>query len=94
MPIVLIYSVWPDIHAIAPITQCVEAFTVTCRAIIKIRTRFLDTPPEGETTLRDLIANRERFLHNQTELDPLIQMAVGHHQFEAIQPFIDGNGRT
>ncbi len=52
------------------------------------------TPPEGETQLRDLLANWERFLHNQTDLDPLIRMAVGHYQFEAIHPFLDGNGRT
>lgn len=52
------------------------------------------TPPEGEARLRDMLANWERFLHNQTELDPLIRMAVGHYQFEAIHPFADGNGRT
>ena len=52
------------------------------------------TPPEGEGRLRDMLANWERFLHNQTELDPLIRMAVGHYQFEAIHPFTDGNGRT
>ena len=52
------------------------------------------TPPEGEAHLRDLLANWERFLHNETELDPLVRMAVGHYQFEAIHPFIDGNGRT
>ena len=52
------------------------------------------TPPEGETRLRDMLANWERFLHHQTELDPLIRMAVGHYQFEAIHPFTDGNGRT
>jgi len=52
------------------------------------------TPPEGEACLRDLLANWERFLHNQTELDPLVRMAVGHYQFEAIHPFADGNGRT
>ena len=52
------------------------------------------TPPDGEARLRDLLANWERFLHNQTELDPLIRMAVGHYQFEAIHPFTDGNGRT
>ena len=52
------------------------------------------TPPEGEACLRELLANWERFLHNQTELDPLIRMAVGHYQFEAIHPFVDGNGRT
>ena len=52
------------------------------------------TPPEGEACLRDLLANWERFLHNQRDLDPLIRMAVGHYQFEAIHPFTDGNGRT
>lgn len=52
------------------------------------------TPPEGEATLRDMLANWEGFLHNETELDPLIRMAVGHYQFEAIHPFTDGNGRT
>jgi len=52
------------------------------------------TPPEGEARLRDMLANWERFLHHQTELDPLVRMAVGHYQFEAIHPFADGNGRT
>ena len=52
------------------------------------------TPPEGEDRLRTLLANWERFLHNENELDPLIRMAVGHYQFEAIHPFTDGNGRT
>ncbi len=45
----------------------------------------------GSWTLR---ANWERFLHEQPELDPLVRMAVGHYQFEAIHPFTDGNGRT
>jgi Fic family protein len=52
------------------------------------------TPPEGEETLRDILANWERFLHNETDIDPLIRMAIGHYQFEAIHPFTDGNGRT
>ncbi len=52
------------------------------------------TPPEGEPQLRDMLSNWEQFLHNQTDLDPLIRMAVGHYQFEAIHPFSDGNGRT
>lgn len=52
------------------------------------------TPPDGEARLRDLLGNWERFLHNETDLDPLIRMAVGHYQFEAIHPFVDGNGRT
>jgi Fic family protein len=52
------------------------------------------TPPVGEDLLRSLLANWERFLHEATEIDPLIRMAVGHYQFEAIHPFTDGNGRT
>ncbi len=52
------------------------------------------TPPEGESMLRDLLANWERFLHNKPDIDPLIRLAVAHYQFEAIHPFTDGNGRT
>lgn len=52
------------------------------------------TPPEGEALLRSLLANWERFMHEQVELDPLVRMAVAHYQFEAIHPFTDGNGRT
>lgn len=33
-------------------------------------------------------------MHDATDLDPLIRMAVGHYPFEAIHPFDDGNGRT
>ncbi len=52
------------------------------------------TPPVGEALLRDRLANWERFIHEQRDIDPLIRMAVAHYQFEAIHPFTDGNGRT
>lgn len=52
------------------------------------------TPPEGEAVLRDLLANWEQFLNEEIAVDPLVRMAVGHYQFEAIHPFTDGNGRT
>jgi Fic family protein len=52
------------------------------------------TPPEGSALLRELLANWERYLHETPDIDPLVRMAVGHYQFEAIHPFIDGNGRT
>jgi Fic family protein len=51
-------------------------------------------PPVGENLLRNLLTNWEKFLHDETDLDPLIRMAVGHYQFEAIHPFTDGNGRA
>lgn len=52
------------------------------------------TPPVGEQIIRDLLSNWERYLHADDDLDPLIRMAVCHYQFEAIHPFLDGNGRT
>lgn len=52
------------------------------------------TPPEGESLIRDLLANWERFLHKEESIDPLVRRAAAHYQFEAIHPFTDGNGRT
>lgn len=52
------------------------------------------TPPVGEDLLRTKLANWERFFLEALDVDPLIRMAVGHYQFEAIHPFDDGNGRT
>ena len=52
------------------------------------------TPPEGQELLRDKLANWERYIHEADDVDPLIRLAVMHYQFEAIHPFIDGNGRT
>lgn len=52
------------------------------------------TPPVGEDVLRTKLANWESFLHEAQDIDPLVRMAVGHYQFEAIHPFSDGNGRT
>lgn len=56
--------------------------------------KVIYTPPQGESHLRDLLANWEWYLHEQRDVDPLIRMAVAHYQFEAIHPFTDGNGRT
>src|SRR5258706_449968 len=56
--------------------------------------KVIYTPPVGEGHLRDKLANWERFIHNSTDIDPLVRMAVAHYQFEAIHPFLDGNGRT
>ena len=52
------------------------------------------TPPVGEDSIRELLANWERFIHGDDDLDPLVIMAIAHYQFECIHPFPDGNGRT
>lgn len=55
----------------------------------------LYTPPEGENLIRDLLSNLEKYINNIDETpDALIKLAVSHYQFEAIHPFLDGNGRT
>ncbi|BBS09314.1 protein adenylyltransferase Fic [Escherichia coli] len=52
------------------------------------------TPPVDEDSIRELLANWERFIHGDDDLDPLVKMAIAHYQFECIHPFPDGNGRT
>jgi len=52
------------------------------------------TPPAGSETIKALLSNWEKFLHQEDDIDPLIKMAIAHYQFEAIHPFTDGNGRT
>lgn len=54
------------------------------------------TPPQGRTEILNYMDNLESFINNDdiSELDPLIKLAIIHHQFESIHPFYDGNGRT
>jgi len=54
------------------------------------------SPPQDEGHIRSLMNNLEQFINEDTlsDADPLIKMAVIHHQFESIHPFYDGNGRT
>jgi len=54
------------------------------------------TPPQDPARIIALMGDLERFI-NLPELfavDPLIKMALIHHQFEIIHPSCDGNGRT
>ncbi|MFD3705165.1 Fic family protein [Nocardia sp. NPDC058658] len=49
-------------------------------------------PPPPESLWQGLDAF-EKFLHADGDLPPLLAIAAVHYQFEAIHPFIDGNGR-
>lgn len=49
--------------------------------------------PPPLDNLMDCLDSFEKFLH-QDQLPPLIQVAMVHYQFEAIHPFLDGNGRV
>lgn len=54
------------------------------------------TPPQHQDEIIELMTNLEKFINDEIECDwdPLIKMAIIHHQFESIHPFYDGNGRT
>jgi Fic family protein len=54
------------------------------------------TPPQNIEEIKDLMSNLEQYINNDDfeDIDPLIKMAIIHHQFESIHPFYDGNGRT
>lgn len=54
------------------------------------------TPPQDGIAIVQYMANLEQFINDDqlSQLDPLIKMAIIHHQFESIHPFYDGNGRT
>lgn len=53
-------------------------------------------PPQHHATIVSLMSNLEKFMNDESmmDADPLVKMAIIHHQFESIHPFYDGNGRT
>ncbi|MCB0256740.1 MAG: Fic family protein, partial [Anaerolineae bacterium] len=51
---------------------------------------FVPPPPDH---LMNTLAAFETYLHAEDALPPLIRLAMIHYQFEAIHPFLDGNGR-
>ena len=54
------------------------------------------TPPQDHNAIVALMVDLERFINDDSvfDADPLVKMAIIHHQFESIHPFYDGNGRT
>jgi Fic family protein len=58
--------------------------------------RVVYTPPQDPQVIIALMSKLERDMNDDQDdgVDPLIRMALLHHQFESIHPFYDGNGRT
>jgi len=52
---------------------------------------YVPPPPDA---LMSCLADWETFLHDRGRFPDLVQCAVMHEQFEAIHPFLDGNGRV
>lgn len=50
-------------------------------------------PPEPQY-ISELFSNLEKYIHSNDVIDPLVQIAIAHYQFESIHPFMDGNGRV
>ncbi len=48
-------------------------------------------PPVDE--MKQALYDLEQYLHTKSTLPPLMRLALIHYQFEAIHPFLDGNGR-
>lgn len=53
--------------------------------------RFVPPPPKE---MHDCLSDLERYIHMDSELPPLLRIGLIHYQFEAIHPFLDGNGRV
>ena len=49
--------------------------------------------PPDSAEIKTLISNWEKFVHSDDMPDAIAQIAIAHYQFEAIHPFLDGNGR-
>ena len=56
----------------------------------------LHVPPQDPAEILSLMRELESFVNDDSvcALDPLVKMAIIHHQFESIHPFSDGNGRV
>ncbi|MEK7156226.1 MAG: Fic family protein [Patescibacteria group bacterium] len=55
--------------------------------------RVGDYIPPVYVDIPELMNNWEKYLNTDIEKDPLVRIGVAHYQFEAIHPFLDGNGR-
>lgn len=70
--------------------------TVSGTALKRNDGTIVYTPPQDANEIAEYMKNLERFINDDSmcDFDPLVKMAIIHHQFESIHPFYDGNGRT
>jgi len=57
------------------------------------RGKIVYVPPQSPADVEKHMRALELYINEECGLDPLIRMAIIHHQFESIHPFPDGNGR-
>lgn len=58
--------------------------------------RVVYMPPQNIDDINAMMSSLEKYINVEEmyDYDPLVKMAIIHHQFESIHPFGDGNGRT
>ena len=75
-----------------------ESFRQTPGTALKHETSgaVIYVPPQDPAEIVAAMSALERFINDDSasDLDPLVKMAIIHHQFESIHPFSDGNGRV
>ncbi|MCU7839411.1 MAG: Fic family protein [Candidatus Thiodiazotropha sp. (ex Troendleina suluensis)] len=87
------------LNSILEIQSCLEGnhagFRKTPGTVLKNEQtgQIVFEPPSPEK-IPNHMSDLERFINTTQEIDPLVSMALIHHQFETIHPFYDGNGRT
>jgi Fic family protein len=52
---------------------------------------YVPPPPEA---LLDMLSDWEHFIYAEDKIPPVIKCAMMHYHFEALHPFLDGNGRV
>jgi Fic family protein len=63
------------------------------RGQVKIGSDARYVPPPANY-LKDCLGDFEKYLYKDKKCDPLVEAFLVHYQFEAIHPFLDGNGRV
>jgi len=85
------------IHMFRMLTGRDSGFRDTAGTVLKNDSsgEIVYVPPQDPQEVIRHMTDLERFINDDAicPLDPLVKMALIHHQFESIHPFADGNGR-